>query len=247
MPVLLASALLSAGIKAPVPSTAYPSIGLVGPYVLEPCTIDVSKAPTPGLDISDNFANFPNPFAFYTSPDHPGVTLPGPDRQAKCNWTIGTPSGVEVPFVWNAKDEQCILNGVYTSNYDPKPEVCVTGETNVMSLEDREIWSASVGKSVMVSGIPGESEAVEVVIGVGHGPLDVPCGGVALVQNVSLVDGESVTAYAAVSRIGTRAWSYEISEAAAIHLARDNRGGTCYIPNVDMMTDEDIQNILKQL
>jgi len=221
--------------------------GLVGPYNLTPCTVDVSQGEVQGLDISDVYVNYPNPFEFYTSANDPGVTLPGPDRASKCHWTTGTPAAGEVPFTWNSMAEQCILNGVYTSIYPYEKDTCVTGEKNVMPYEDRKIWSESVGKSVMLT-VPGESSPVEVVIGVGHGPLNGACGAVSLVQNTSKTySGDTVTTYAAVARIGTRAWSYEISEAAAIHLAVDNRGGTCYIPNVAMMTDADVQTILRLL
>lgn len=212
-------------------------------YEFQKCNIDVQN--NSSLDISDKYNDFPNPFEFYTNPKYPGVTLPGPDRQKHCNWTINTPTQGETRFTWNSQQEQCILNGQY-GYFDPNKDTCSTDETSIMSHPDREKWYAAAinGKIVTLDNIPGAKGPQQIMIGFGHGVLNSPCGGVALVKNET-PDGQ--IKYAAILQVGTRAWSFEISNPANTYLANDNYGGTCYIPEVFILSNSDVDSIIKQL
>jgi len=236
-------------------------VELTGNYDLEPCSY--SAKPRQGVDISSNFKKYPNPFVWPDgrdathNPANAGVTLISQGRQAKCNWDISnpTPEG-KVPFLWTAENEQCILNGNFgpmnsthttCTNGDSYPEYftpeMIEKWANATNYADNSVWPPT-GRMVKVKGIPGEGDKeVEVAIGAGHGVLASPCGGVALVKNIQ----NDSTNYAFIMRTGTIAWSYEISSPARYHLATDNSGGTCYIPDVAIMDEADVLKIMDQL
>lgn len=223
------------------PLFANDTITLSSGYKFGLCTVDVTNKT--GLDISDYYNNFSNPFAFHTNPKYPGVTLPGPERQARCDWTTGKPKKGQTQFTWNKQKEQCILNGNY--GYFPTKGSCSTGEPSKMSKADLLLWKkeAESGRLVYLKGIPGTTTDTPVMIAYGHGVLNSPCGGVTLVKNTA----HGATNYAVVLEVGARAWSYEISSPASGHLAADNFGGTCYIPAVFQLNDSDVQKITHQL
>jgi hypothetical protein len=186
---------------------------------LQPCTLSVSPF-VKGIDISDNYANFKDPFQFFTNPKYPGVTLPGPDRAKKCNWVKEGDPGSN--FTWNAKNEQCILNGAYGYFQGSN---CSTGgqlPTNLLGWAAKAKAGATVDVLLTLPNQPPKN--VKVMLGFGHGVLNSKCGGVTLVE----YNGN----YVAVLQVGARAWSYEISQPASTHLDLNNTGGTCMIPNV---------------
>ncbi len=229
------------GFLLTTPLLADQPIMLSPGYMFNPCTINVTNKT--GLDISDNYDNFTNPFAFDTDPGYPGVTLPGPERQEHCRWTTGKAETGQTQFIWNQQKEQCILNGPF--GYFPAGGSCSTSEPSTMSQADLAIWKseADSGRLIYVNGIPGTSKLTPVMIGYGHGVLNSPCGGVTLVKNNAF----GVTHYAAVLEVGARSWSYEISEVANNYLAKDNYGGTCYIPAVFQLNNNDVQKITYEL
>ncbi len=245
--IILSNVLLISSINAKADSNPISLDITSGNYQFQPCTVDVPNQPT--LDISDYFESvtdyngvyrkgYSDPFEFYTdNVNAPGVTLPGPSRQAHCSWKVGT------NFTWNSQSEQCILNGTF-GNSDTKPTKCTMND-NAMITDNSQIakWTNSNGQTIMITGIPGEAGPVPVTIGFGHGVLNSTCGGVALVKNTD----SSGTHYAAIMQVDARAWSFEISQPASTNLASDNYGGTCYIPEVTLLKPEDVQNILSQL
>ena len=237
--------------KRYIPALAFTStlaigstVGLSGNYKFQQCTINVKNHTS--LDISDHYEDYNNPFAFFTDPAHPGVTLPGPQRQNKCHWTIKSPKSGEISFTWNSKNEQCILNGAYGYSATSSNPVCSTGEKSTLSKQDWDAWinASKNGKKVLLSNIPGTDQPQEVSLGFGHGVLNSPCGGITLVKNI---DNQGKAHYAAIMQTGARAWSYEISQPASNELASDNYGGTCYIPKVTMLDNEDVQQIISQI
>jgi hypothetical protein len=220
------------------------TIDLSGNYQFQKCTVNVINRTS--LDISDYYEDYNDPFAFFTNSAHPGVTLPGPQRQNNCHWTVKLPKSGEIPFTWNSKNEQCILNGAYGYSATSTNPVCSTGEKSVLKKQDWDAWisASKIGKKVLLSSIPGTNTPQEVSIGFGHGVLNSPCGGITLVKNI---DNQGKAHYAAVMQTGTRAWSYEISQPASNELANDNYGGTCYIPKVTMLDNDDVQQIMSQI
>lgn len=205
-------------------------------YQFQQCTLDVTNKNT--LDISDYYENFNNPFAFYTNPNYPGVTLPGPSLGASCGWTVGR------NFTWNSQNEQCILNGTFGNSSNPPTQCTITDGAVITDNSLITRWTYNNGKTIMITGIPGESGPVPVTIGFGHGVLTSTCGGVALVKNI---DAQGNVNYAAVMQVDARAWSFEISQPASTNLASDNYGGTCYIPQVFLLSQADVLNVLSQL
>ena len=180
-----------------------------------------------GTDISNNYAVYPDPFAFYTSPDHPGVTLPGPERGEKCHWQV------DKNFPWSANAETCILNGTYWNTGN-----CSTG-TKKIDTDVLAAWTkaAQDGKTIQVK-LP-DGTVISAMLGFGHGVLDGACGDITLVKQ-----GDN---YALVMQNGARAWSYEISSPASTHLAPDNYGNTCYIPDVALLDAASRKAVLDSL
>ncbi len=226
------------GIMGFISNAVFASTSTIVPITLTQnftaCTLSVSPFSHQGIDISDNYANFNNPFAFYTNPQYPGVTLPGPQRAAHCNW-VQTKTNTTKPFLWNAQNEQCILNGAY--GYFNGNQ-CSTGGTIPQDLSD---WvnAAKAGKTVAInlSTPDGTSKQVQVMLAYGHGVLNSHCGDVTLVKQ-----GNN---YVAVLQVGARAWSYEISQPANTHLDPSNVGGTCLIPQVSALNHDQASSILE--
>lgn len=223
--------------EGPVPSPG--EVVDLSNYNFQPCVIQTDGNDYADVDKADHFANYPDPFAFYTNnkeEDH-GVTLVGPSRQKTCGWVQGE------NFTWTADEEQCILNGGYW-NFPSTNGATAHGSTGnpmVMSVDNLKKWNAAINQFVKVR-IADEADPVDMAIGYGHGVLKCRPGDVALVRNLQR-DGTTYH-YAAILMVGTRAWSYEISPPASHHLAQDNNGGTCYIPDVAQMTREDALKVI---
>lgn len=185
----------------------------------------------PGADIADNAALYPDPFAFYTDPEHHGVTLIGPARGSKCGWKVGT------NFVWDLDWNTCILNG---QGYpiDMQYLHCSNNKyaTNEQDFLDRvhkfQDYALQKGKQFVnpdqsvayLTTFTLDGEKIEAAMSVGHGVLSGLCGDCFVVKQ----DGR----YVALFQTDVRAWSLELSGGAHTYLASDNYGGTCYIPDV---------------
>lgn len=223
----LTSFQLSAQVLNENTSIAITLKGSLTPCTIKPCNDAGNSGNTgecTGIDISNNYAIYPNPFKFFTSPEHPGVTLPGSDRAKKCNWTVGT------NFIWNGSAEACILNGAYGNI-----EQCSTGHDIDKALLEKWASLAQAGRTLNVTLPDGKS--ISAMLGFGHGVQDGICGDIALIEQ-----GDQ---YVLLLQNGARAWSLEISQPANTHLASDNNGGTCYIPNVAMLDDNSAKAIEK--
>lgn len=238
------------------PQTADVTVNLSSP--MQPCTIhlDPQWQPGGGIDPADNFnthfdkgkvssypngtTGFPDPGAFFTNSDYPGVTLPGPDRMKNCKWTVGK------NFTWNAQQEQCLLNGPYWSHPTADNLQCTSGakfNSQLMPWINAVVTATDKPRMIMMTlNIPGEgTKTVPVALGFGHGVLGTTCGGVSLVE----YNGK----YAAIMQTGMRAWSFEISSPTNSYLDANNTSGahSCMIPKVYQLSDEDVQAILSTL
>lgn len=189
-----------------------------------PCTLNTA---IPGCDIADNATKFPDPCAWYTNPAYPGVTLVGPNRCKKCNWKANK------NFVWTTQENQCILNGGgYPMNKGSYPACSMD-----RYIKDKASYDETTKKWInyaFTSAVPTKVSYTTAYIvtvnghkaamSIGHGALNGLCGSCFLVQQ-----GDK---YAVQLQVDVRAWSFEMTTGAALWLAADNEGGTCYIPEV---------------
>ena len=185
------------------------------------------------MDIADDYNNYKDPFAFYTDPDHAGVTLIGPARGAKCNWKVGT------NFQWDATWETCILNGQgyplewssahcannkYSAAVTPESYVTLFNTFQSYALNKATKFANEDGSTAYLIKYVLDGKPIEAAMSIGHGVLTGLCGDCFLV-NLG-------TNYVALLQTDVRAWSLELSGGANVWLAPDNVGGTCYIPKV---------------
>lgn len=206
----------------------------------QPCTIDVSKvgadcgplnsASCDGVDIAMNYAKYPDPYAFFTDANHPGITLlKGSACQNK-----------GVKLTWNSQSEQCILNGQgYPISAD---HACSSGKYapgisqaaynqlvsswyNMAMNKSTKSFQASAGADAYVVNLKLEDGTpIQAALSMGHGVLDGKCGDAFLVK----VNDK----YVLLLQTDIRAWSLELSPGANTWLDPANVGGTCIIPEV---------------
>jgi len=197
-------AMITSGIYAESVSTI-----ITSPVKFQTAQINVEKTGVPGegIDISDNYNNWPNPFLPNFTPAK-GVTLPGLDRSNKCNWSVVNAASKAVdtgktPFIWGPTTEQSILNGTFgnpnVQAANDKPYICSTGgAVTHITNSDVSIWEKSYnGASVLQPQITftdfqGKIQTVNVTLGFGHGvgyydsksetTINLECGQVALVR-----------------------------------------------------------------
>ena len=204
----------------------------------QPCTIDVSKVgatcsgsdPTScdGADIAQNYALWPDPYECYVCA--PGVTLL---KGSACET-----QGVEL--VWNATDEQCILNGQgypignghgcssghYASGVSPDEFNSLIDSWYTIAIEKGEkVFQPNAGADAYIVDLTLEGgEKIKAAMSMGHGVLDGKCGSTFLIKR-----GDR---YVLVLQTDIRAWSLELSPGANTWLDPSNVGGTCIIPEV---------------
>lgn len=205
-----------------------------------PCTIDVSKvgadcgpgnsASCDGVDIAMNYAKYPDPYAFFTDLNNPGITLL---KGSACQR-----NGVQL--TWNNQAEQCILNGQgYPISAD---HVCSSGKYsalvspsqyqqfvsswyNMAMNKSSKVFQASAGADAYVVKLKLEDGTpIEAALSMGHGVLDGKCGDAFLVKVKDK--------YVLLLQTDIRAWSLELSPGANTWLDPNNVGGTCIIPEV---------------
>ena len=196
-------------------------------HPIQPCVLTTT---TEGADIADDASKFPNPFAWYTNPSFPGVTLPGPSMKTKCNWKLG------YNFQWDSSKNTCILNGQgYPLEGTPQ---CNNGlfaknaaDFNRVSTKFIRL-SREKGKQVKnedssiayVGHFNYQGNSLDAAMSIGHGVLSGLCGNCFLIRK----DNK----YVFQMQTDVRAWSLELSGGANVWLASDNYGGTCYVPEV---------------
>jgi len=204
----------------------------------QPCTIDVSNVgptcsgsdPTScdGADIAQNHALWPDPYECYVCA--PGVTLL---KGGACDT-----QGVEL--VWNATDEQCILNGQgypignahgcssghYASGVSPGDFSALIDNWYTIAVEKGEkVFQPNAGADAYIVDLTLEGgETIKAAMSMGHGVLDGKCGSTFLIKR-----GDR---YVLVLQTDIRAWSLELSPGANTWLDPANVGGTCIIPEV---------------
>eukprot|EP00475_Leptophrys_vorax_P018361 TRINITY_DN2507_c0_g1_i1.p1 TRINITY_DN2507_c0_g1~~TRINITY_DN2507_c0_g1_i1.p1 ORF type:complete len:636 (+),score=180.53 TRINITY_DN2507_c0_g1_i1:65-1972(+) len=187
------------------------------------CTVE---CPGEGCDIADNAKLFPDPFAWYTNPSYPGVTLFGPDHQKACGWVVGE------NFVWNSTANQCILNG---GGYpiDTDAGLCANGVYSLSKADFQDkldFWQKILKPKAKTVEVDGSTvylvnvDGVEAAMSIGHGVLGGKCGDCFLIKF-----GDQ---HVVQLQTDVRAWSLELSTGANIWLAPGNYGGGCRIPLV---------------
>ena len=206
-----------------------------------PCSLTTL---VPGFDIAQNFKKFPNPFAWYTNPEYPGVTLPGPMLQQKCNFEVG------VNFVWSEHEMSCVLNGegypleeephcengVY-DNDEPSFDALYKKYYNIAENVARK--TDIDGNTVSILNFKLKGTKYEAAMSIGHGVLGGKCGSCFIINQGNK--------YVFQLQTDVRAWSLELTGGANIWLSKDDYGGTCEIPNVITVNCEDVfQGILDE-
>jgi hypothetical protein len=93
---------------------------------------------------------------------------------------------------------------------------------------------ATVNVSLQISA--NRTTTVPVILAYGHGVLSSNYGDVTLIQQA---DENSKMKYVAVMQSDTRAWSYEISPPANAYLNSGNVGGTCFIPKISALSNDE--------
>eukprot|EP00128_Syssomonas_multiformis_P017022 Colp12_sorted_trinity150504_noHs@32557 len=212
---------LAAGHPVDAVKTISPTEGF------QPCVVQC-QAPEPektGCDIAQDVSKYPDPFAWYTNPDHPGVTLPGPAKKS-CP-----------PFSWNTNEQTCFLNGQGYPLDDAKR--CANQQYSI-SAEDfqakLDYWH-SIRETTKTTQVDGNTvylaqiqDVGEVAISVGHGVLGGKCGDCFLLKYQDK--------FVAQLQTDVRAWSLELSSGTNIYLAQGNYGGGCMIPEVKQIPCE---------
>jgi hypothetical protein len=204
----------------------------------EPCTLDVSEVgascsstdPTTcdGADIAQNYFLWPDPYECYVCGD--GVTLL---KDSACDIQ-------NVVLVWNAIDEQCILNGqgypMSASHYCANGHYAdgvtideynalVSSWYEIASEFGTPIYQPNAGADAYVVDVTLEDgQEVQAAMSMGHGVLDGKCGATFLIKVESK--------YVLLLQTDVRAWSLELSPGANTWLDPSNMGGTCIIPEV---------------
>ena len=201
------------------------SLSLSLPF--QPCILTTTS---PGADIADNASQFPDPFAWYTNPSHPGVTLPGPQMKAKCGWKVGS------NFQWDTQKNTCFLNGqgyplegtpqCNNGLYATNPADFTKISTKFIQLSRQKAKPFTNGDSSIayVAHFNYQGNSIEAAMSIGHGVLNGLCGSCFIIKN----DNK----YVFQLQTDVRAWSLELSGGANVWLASDNYGGTCHVPEV---------------
>lgn len=177
-----------------------------------------------------NYAKYPDPYAFFTDANNPGVTLlKGSACQKK-----------GISLTWNSQNEQCILNGQgypltadhgcssgkYASNVDASQyKNFVSQWYNIAMNKAQKVNQPIAGADAYVVNVKLEDGSqVQAALSMGHGVLDGKCGDAFLVK----VNDK----YVLLLQTDIRAWSLELSPGANTWLDQSNVGGTCIIPEV---------------
>jgi len=205
-----------------------------------PCAVNTSNARNSGnymrdgatgSDISDNANVFPNPFAWYTNPNYPGVTLPA-GRNCESLGTL---------FVWTPTENSCIFDGngypfPFSSNGELASPDCVmelysagislftSTFLNWRELALRSPVDAISGARLTNVTVPGSDHVVSAAISIGHGVLNGLCGDCFLIE----YEGR----YMVHLQVDVRAWSFEATPEASNYVNPGDYGGNCRIPNV---------------
>jgi len=205
-----------------------------------PCTINTSTAKSTGnyikdcaigCDVSDNAHDFPNPFAWFTNPNYPGVTLPA-NRHCEDH---------ESDFKWTPLENTCLFDGggyPFPYSYDgtlTKPECAMDLYSGGISQfkDNFNKWQQLAVKAPKepVSGArlvsvtsPSTNKDVQAAISIGHGMLNGLCGDCFLIE----YNGR----YMVQLQVDVRAWSLEATTEAATYVNPGDYGGNCRIPNV---------------
>jgi len=203
----------------------------------QPCVLDTIN---PGADIADNAVSFPDPFAWYTNPAYPSVTLPGPELKKKCGWTVGS------NFQWTREKNSCLLNGQgYPLEGSPScnNDIYATSKADFIQISNKFI-QASQQKAKMVNNDDGsvahvghfnyQGNAIEAAMSIGHGVLSGLCGNCFLIKLQNK--------YVFQLQTDVRAWSLELSGGANVWISNDNYGGTCHIPEVMAVDCEEMMS-----
>jgi hypothetical protein len=155
--------------------------------------INVEKTGLPGegIDPSNNYNNWPNPFLQNFTPAA-GVTLPGLARSETCSWRVVKNASDSVivdagitPFIWGPITEQSVLNGPF-GNPIPLPPPgapdgdayqCANGGAGAANIRnsDVKVWQASyesgsvIKPQITFTDSEGTQQTVDVTLGFGHG------------------------------------------------------------------------------
>lgn len=199
------------------------------------CVLDTT---IPGYDIADNAKSFPDPFAWYTNPSFPGVTLPGPTQKSKCGWKLNE------NFIWTPEKNTCFLNG---QGYPFSDTPSCNNDIYVKSKADfiRTYQSFMNFLHTKTQQIPNQDGSVAFVgnfnyqglqfnaaLSIGHGVLSGKCGSCHIIK----LNNKFVLQL----QTDVRAWSLELTGGANVWLSSDNYGGTCHIPEVLEVACEEI-------
>jgi len=205
-----------------------------------PCTINTSTAKGTGhyiqdraigCDIADNANDFPNPFAWFTNPAYPGVTLPAgrhcEAQGAAFKWTpaentcLFDGGGYPFPYTYDGTLAKPVCSmDIYSHGVDAFKQTFTNWQKLAVNAPKDSTSSARLVKVKL----PGTSQVVTAAISIGHGVLNGLCGDCFIVSYNGL--------YMVQLQVDVRAWSLEATTEAALYVNPGDYGGNCRIPNV---------------